>query len=55
MPGNNAGPSQPGKYRLAIGRLGSEGFWMRDYEGCLGRSPFWRPLIGPVSGLNPAP
>jgi hypothetical protein len=43
------------KPHLGIGRLGSEGFWVRNYggggSGC--RPPFWRTPVEPHKGLGP--
>jgi hypothetical protein len=46
MPGKQFGP-KPDPGNKAWVRLGSEGFWVRDYRG--GRPPFWRT---PRKGLD---
>ena len=47
MTGNNSGRSQPGNIAVpsTVGRLGVDGFWVRDYGGGVpGRPPCWRTL-----------
>ena len=55
MPGNNAGRSQPciSAVPSTVGRLGVDGFWMRDYAGGgPGRPPCWRTLEESSKGLG---
>ena len=53
MPGNNSGRTRA--MSLGIGRLGSDGFWIKDYKGGVpsSRPPFWRtPDQSEHSGLH---
>ena len=44
MPGNNSGRRQPGNSAVpsTVGRLGVDGFWVKDYRVGPGRPTFWR-------------
>ena len=55
MPGNNSGRRQPGNSAVpsTVGRLGVDGFWIRDYGGGgPGRPPCWRTLKESCKGLG---
>ena len=54
MPGNKSGRRQPGNSAVpsTVGRLGVDGFWVRDYGGGVpGRPPCWRTLKESRKGL----
>ena len=55
MPGNKSGRRQPGNSAVpsTVGRLGVDGFWMRDYGGGgPGKPPCWRTLKESCKGLG---
>ena len=54
MPGNNSGRRQPGNSAVpsTVGRLGVDGFWIRDYGGGPGKPPCWRTLEESCKGLG---
>jgi len=55
MTGNNSGRRQPGNSSVpsTVGRLGVNGFWVRDYGGGgPGRPPCWRTLEESCKGLG---